>query len=319
MSRLPAPRSVLRTVSVLRIVPARVVAGVALAVGLAVLAGSPARAQMESREGIALQNQILELRHELEQLRAQGGAPQGGAPQAYAPPAYAPPAYGTPPAGGEGGSNDITATLLARVTQLEEQVRELRGRIDEVDNARQQAEADLSKQIGDLQFKLTGGAGVAASPPPGQTLSPQPGVLGGRPPAPPPPAAPVRRTPEMALAAGNAALARRDYPAAEAAAREVLASGRGPRSADGQFLLAQSLAGERNFAAAAIAYDDSFKRNTRGYRAPDSLLGLANSLNLLGDKKAACAALDSLHAQFPTVRPDLRPSIAAARGRAGCR
>ncbi len=37
----------------------------------------------------------------------------------------------------------------------------------------------------------------------------------------------------------NAALARRDYPAAEAAAREVMAK-RGPRAGDAQFVLAQA-------------------------------------------------------------------------------
>jgi TolA-binding protein len=273
---------------------------------LTLLAGAPARAQIESREGIALRDQILELRHELEQLREQGGA---GGGQAYAPP--------PPSDSGGGGGSDINAQLLERISQLEDEVRQLRGRLDESDNAHRQAEADLNKQIGDLQFKLNGGAGTAPGLPAGPMLSPPPGVLSpGRaaPPGPPP----ARRTPEVALGAGYAALARRDYAGAEAAAREVLAAGRGPRGADAQFLLAQALAGERNYAAAAIAYDDSYKRNAHGLRGADSLLGLANSLTALGDKPAACQALLQLHAAFPVAPPALRPGIAAARGRAGC-
>ena len=47
---------------------------------VAALAAAPgaARAQIESREGIALQNQILELQQEIEALRQQAG--RGGAP-----------------------------------------------------------------------------------------------------------------------------------------------------------------------------------------------------------------------------------------------
>lgn len=290
--------------------PACTALAIAAAIGV-----PPARAQMESREGIALQNQILELRHELEQLREQGGGGQG----------YAPPAYPSAPAEG-GPQGDISAQLLDRVSRLEEDVRSLRGRIDEIDNARQQAEADLAKQIGDLNFKLTGNAGAAPAapaspappPPPGQTLSPPPGFLGA-PATPAPELAPVRRTPEVALSAGYSALAKHDYPAAEAAAREVLAAGRGPRAADAQYLLAQAKMSERNYDAAAVAYDDAYKRNPRGPRAPDSLLGLANALAVLGDKAAACETLTKLHTEFPSPPASLRPAIIAAHGRAACR
>ncbi len=290
--------------------------GVAMALTVAQApVARPAQAQMESREGIQLQNQILELRHELEQMRQQGGGGGGGAYQGGGQ------AYEPPPVAAPGAPSDINAQLLNRVSQLEDQVRQLRGRIDEVDNARQQSEQDLAKQIGDLQFRLTGSAGTVPGAGQGAAaaLAPSAGLL-GRPAAPPPPPPVVaRRTPEVALAAGNSALARRDYPAAEAAAREVLASGRGPRGTDAQFLLAQALAGERNFPAAAIAYDDAYRRSARGLRAPDSLLGLANSLTALGDKKAACQTLDKLRVEFPSPRPDLRGAIVAARGRAVCR
>jgi TolA-binding protein len=279
------------------------------------LAGVPVKAQMESREAIALQNQILELRHDLDQLRAQGGV------------AAAPSETYTPPPASGAMSGDIATQLLDRVSRLEDEVRELRGRIDEVNNARQRSADDLTKQLGDLEFRLNnGGAGGAVTAPPerpGTTLNPPTGNLGTyrapAAPAPVPGAPPVpRRTPELALQAGDAALARRDYPAAEAAAREVLASGRGPRTTDAQYLLAQSLAGQRNYQAAAVAYDDAYNRSVRGSRAPDSLLGVANSLTALGDKKAACQTLDKLHAEFPSPRPELRESVVAARSRAGC-
>jgi TolA-binding protein len=272
-----------------------------------------ALAQMDSREAISLQNQILDLRRQLQSLsdqRGGGGSSLGGS---YRPPA-------PPSGGGGGGGSEIAAQLLDRVSSLEDQVRRLQGRIDEADNARQRQFDDLTKQIGDLNFRIQNGGGGGAAPPPGRppALSPPAGSLGGggTPDAPPPP---PRRTPELILQEGNAALARRDYAAAEAAAKEALAGPRTPRSTDAQFLLAQSMMGRRDFGQAALAYDDAYKRNRTGGHAPDALIGLANAMLGLGDKPSSCQALDKLRAEFPTPRPDIREAAAAARGRAGCR
>ncbi len=124
----------------------------------------------------------------------------------------------------------------------------------------------------------------------------------------------------MALQEGSAALARRDYVAAEAAAREVLTNNKtSPRAYDAQFLLAQALSGRKEYSQAAIAYDDAYKRNRKGTRAPDAMLGLANSLSAIGERKAACATLGELRGEFPNPRPDLKEQIAAAHQRAGCK
>jgi TolA-binding protein len=289
----------------------------------AIFVSVPASAQMDSREGIALQNQILELRRDMQQLQSQvgrgavmapspGGSSLGGA-------------YGGAPAGPPGG--DMTAQLLQRVQALEEQVRSLRGQVEEIANQTQRQNAEMAKQIGDLNFQLqqggarpSGGAPPAAAAPPPRTTSPPPANLGGAPASPPPPAvASVRRTPELALQEGHAALARRDYAAAEAAAREVLQGSRtSPRAYDAQFLLAQALAGQRNYAQAAIAYDDTYNRAKTGGHAPDALLGLANALTGIGEKRAACETLSKLVAEFPRSS-EARESAPAVRQRAGCR
>jgi TolA-binding protein len=291
----------------------------------AALPWSPARAQVESREGIALQNQILELRQEVQGLRdaiAHGQpAPGGGSSLG---------GYQTPPPP-SAPSGDMNAQLLDRVQRLEDELRTLRGRIDEVDNARQRQGDDLGKQIGDLNFKL--GIGAGATPP--GTAPAAGGGLPGTPPTglvpppeagqahvdvpPPPPPPPPRRTPELLLQEGYSAYARRDYTVAEADARQVLAAGKGPRTADANFLLAQSLAGRKDFSAAAVAYDDAYERSPTGSRAQDSLLGLANALTALSDRKAACETLEKLRGSFPSPRADLRESIAVARRNAGCR
>ena len=285
---------------------------------------TPAWAQVESREGIALQNQILELQRQMQGLQAQGGRGPtnlGGS-------------YSAPPSTSSG---DLVAQLLSRVSTLEEQVRQLRGRVDELQNQQDRQSADLSKKMDDLAFQLQGSGGGPApqqprsQPPP--TMSPQRGSLGypqqpgpeslappGTQPPPPQPAAPVRRTPELAMQEGNAALARRDYQAAEQAAREVLTSYRtSPRAYDAQFLLAQSLIGQRQYLQAAIAYDDTYNRSRRGGHAEDALLGLANSLIAINEKKAACDTLGKLRSEFPTPRADVRDAIGSAVQRGGCR
>ena len=118
---------------------------------------------------------------------------------------------------------------------------------------------------------------------------------------------------------GNAALARRDYATAEASAREVLAIRASPRAYDAQFLLSQSLAGKRDHAPAAIAFDDTYKRARTGRHAQDALLGLATSLTALNEKRSACDTLSTLRVEFPAPRPEVRDAANNLRQRAGCR
>jgi TolA-binding protein len=272
---------------------------------------APAHAQVESREGIALQNQIYQLRQELKLLQdqnARGGGSSGNRVPAYVPP---PQSY---------GGSDLVAQLLTRVDSLEEQVRQLRGRIDETQNQLQRQGADTSKRIDDMAFQINQGNPGAS--PAGPFPSAEPGPAPRIPPSAPkptPPQGPVKRTPELALQDGNAALARRDYLAAEAAAREVLTNRTSPRAYDAQLLLAQSLAGQKQYAQAAIAFDDAYNRSRKGARAQDALLGLAGSLAAINEKKAACDTLGRLRSDFPQPRPDIRDGIAATAQKAGCR
>ena len=287
----------------------RRVLALCLGIGLLLPAGA-AMAQLDSREAIQLNNQILELRRDVQQLRdamQRGGGGGGSTLGTYR-------SGGPPPAG---AGNDIVTALLDRVAGLEDQVRRLQGRADEADNARQRMGDDLRKEIEDLNFKLGAGGGGGA----GGAVSPPPRPLGQQGAAAPPAAAapPPRRTPELAMQEGNAALARRDYVTAEAAAREVLAMPRSPRSTDAQFLLAQALSGKKDHQAAAVAFDDTYNRAKTGSHAQDSLVGLANSLNAIGEKRVACVTLDKLRAEFPQLRADVRDAATAARQRAGCR
>ena len=262
----------------------------------ALLMPAGASAQMDSREGIALQNQILQLRQEMEQLR------RGGA--IAAPPVAA--------RGGAGGG-ELVGQLLERVQRLEEEVGRQRGRADVLENQNARLRADLEKLNGDIEFRLNRAegrapaAGAAPTPPP---VAGPPTTSTG---APPP------RTPEVALREGQAALGRRDFAAAEAAAREVIGTRGGAGNVNAQLLLADSLAGKRDWGNAAIAYNEAFTRARTGPRAPEALLGLATAFTGLNSRREACDTLDDLRSQFPRLSGPVAERAQAARQRAQCR
>lgn len=287
----------------------------ALLLGVAMTVAMPdhASAQMASREGISLQNQILELRHEVEALGGGGGGNGNGNGSPVAPPMGGGLSQGS---NGSGDGSGLTPQLLDRVQALEDEVRTMRGELDQLTNQVQQQNATVTKQLGDMNFALQQGHGGSPAPEDAGAAPNMPAASAAPAAAPP---AQVRRTPESSLAAGNAALAHRDYVAAQAAARDVLAGPRSPRQVDAQYLLAQSLAGQKQYQQAAVAYYDTYNRAPRSARAPDALLGVSASLIALGDKPSACQALNKVHAEFPSPAPRVRAATKALRSRAGCR
>ncbi len=286
-----------------------------LGVVLALLLSLPgfAAAQIESREGIALQNQILQLRQEIEALRRGGlGAPQppgGGSILGL-------PAPGRAPA----PSGDLVQTLLERVQRMEEELRSVRGRAEQAEFRERQLRERVEKLEGDLDFRLQqlegqrGAAPPAGGAPPARPAQPPAGGQSQAQPPSPPAGPPAARPPQRALSEGQAALGRRDWAAAEAAAREVIASREPTRQADAQMLLGDALLGKRDFAGAAIAYDDARRRNPQGSRAPEARLGIANAFIGLNNNRDACVVLAELRG---TTGP-LAARVEDARRRARC-
>ncbi|MGK7866044.1 tetratricopeptide repeat protein [Falsiroseomonas sp. E2-1-a20] len=279
-----------------------------------------AHAQMETREGIALQNQILQLRQEVEILR------RGGANTLPPPSPGGSSLGGRPPAAGAAPQGELVGALLDRVARLEEDLRILRGRSEEAEFRQRSLQERLEKLEGDIDFRLRQiegqRQGSAAPAGPATAAAPAAPPAAARPATPPaatPAPAAVARPPQRALAEGQAALDRRNFTAAEAAAREVLASRETARHGDAQILLGGALAGRRDFAGAAVAYDDAFRRAPRGSRAPEAMLGVANALIGLNNNRDACAQLADLRGRFPDLRGPVAERVADARRRAQCR
>lgn len=297
---------------------------------LLMLGAGPASAQFVSREAIELHDEIYQLQQQVQALQQQIGQ-QGQSSPTYLG-GY--PGAAQPSSGG----GNLVAQLLQKVDSLSQQVRELRGQVQEADNKIQQQGADLGKRISDLQFQMQhpGMTPPAASGlTPSSTTPAQPTPLAqGTSPATSPPPAPLgtnhappaathpapARTAEAALRQGEAAFARHDYPAAEGAAREVLKRFRtSPRAYDAQYLLAESLQGERRYPQAAITYDDVYNRSRKGPHAQQALIGLAASLTAINENKAACDTLAKLHAEFPHQSPAIRNVAEDLHQRAHCK
>lgn len=280
----------------------------ASALCLLLLAG-PAHAQdasVTSREGIALQNQILSLQNQVQQLQASvqqvqasGGGGGGGNSQAPVD---------------NGANGGLTAQLLQRVSTLEQQVRDLTGQLQQLQNQVDTQNAQLNKQIGDLSFQMQGGAGAA-----GQAAGAAAGGAAAAAASPAAPQAVAAPTPEALMQKGVLALHQGDYKTSEGVAREILVKfHKSPRAYDAQFLLAQSLQGQKRYQEAALAFDDTYNMNHKGSKAPSALLGLATTLSAINQKAAACDTLKTLNAQFPKPPGYLVQPIAAQHKKLGC-
>jgi len=293
----------------------------ALAIAAA-LHAVPARAQVETREGIYLQNQILELRQQFQQMSQIQGQ--------VAPPVPAP-ADGEQGAAPSAGGNDAVAQLLVRVTELEDQVRSLQGKIAEMSNQQQHDHDELNKKIDDLAFKtghgavpapaeggaLGGGAPGGIGPDP-QATNPGAGADTAPPEAPPPPVKPPpRRSAEQAWKTGSAALARRDYLAASAAANEVLALPANKYTGDARYLLGRAQLGEHKYKEAMASFYPIYKAAPKTARGGDALLGVTNALIGMDNLKIACQVAAKVSVEFANY-PSLRDGAAQARKRARC-
>ncbi|NVN04123.1 hypothetical protein HW509_00755 [Asaia spathodeae] len=266
---------------------------------LSVLGASAAQAQVTSREGIALQNQIQQLSEQLQQVQS----------SAQSVPVSSGGAASSVPA----GSGDLVSQLLQRVSTLENENREMRGELDQLTNQVQTQNATLTKQIGDMQFAAqNGGGGSAPAAAPAASDAPAS-----------PPAAPAAADKPVTalelLKTGQAALKSRDYATAQSDASQALKLAKTPNGKlESQFLLAQSLAGQKQYRDSAVAYFDAYNRAPKSPRAPEALLGVSASMLALGDKNSACQALQKLDAEFPSATPRVKAAVTTFKGRASC-
>jgi tol-pal system protein YbgF len=245
------------------------------------------------------------------------------------------PAPVLPPAGDSNG----TADLSIRMDQLEDQMRRLNGRVEEVQNGLTQLGTRLDKKQADDEVRFQqleghGGGGAAsaeAMPAPthgagemdrapsgsGQLVGPPPGaVVAGQ-------AAAGAQLPQGSAADQYAyafgLVRQQDFRNAELALKAFLkAHPSDPLAGNAQFWLGQTYFVRSDYAAAAAAFAEGYQKFPQGQKASEDLLKLGISLGNLGRKQDACASFARLDRDFPRLEQSLKDTEVQEKKKAGC-
>lgn len=262
---------------------------------------------IQSQEGIALQNEILQLQQQIQQLQTQGGG-NGSSSLGGGGPA---------PSAGGGGSS-LVPTLLTQVQQLQGQVQSLNGQVSDLQHQVQTQNDQTQKELSDLKFQMSNGGSGGQAP---AVTMPAGGMPAGSVPpvAATPPSASALNNPKAALQAAIDAYGKHEYATAQKLAQVIVTSHKSaPQAYRAQYLMAQSYTAEGDSQNAAVAYYNSYNMNKNGTYAPRSMLGLASSLAAINQNQEACETLASLNSQYTTPSPGMKSDIDAVSKRAHC-
>jgi tol-pal system protein YbgF len=255
----------------------------------------------------------------------------GGSPKYFEPefPAADPNQPGQQPAMSGGVDPKNVAGLQARLLELEKQLGELTGRVELNENKYRLLEeqfrnfkADVEERLGKIE---TPAVAVVPTPvpTPAVTTTPPPGA----PPKPPAVAVvPAASAADTAYKNAYAFFEAKDFDRAESGFKDYLSrfgyksdSNRGHSlTPNAQYWLGRVYVNKKQFAQAARAFLDGYQRFPKSDKAPDSLLGLGESLTALGKPQDACSAFNELAAVYPDARPEIKTKAQAGRLKAKC-
>lgn len=256
-------------------------------------------------------------------------------------------APGSVTTGDIGGSG---ADTQSRLLQLEDQVRRLTGRLDEMSHRLQQTDQRLQQlqQNMDLRLsKLEGGSGMsaaggaasgagsagaqaAASPTSTSPRAASPrnssGVLGTMPAGNDASGGTVTAsvslpegTPEVQYEYARGLLKQGRYGDARSAFEEFLkVHPNDTLSGNAQYWLGETYYAQGQYKNAADAFLNGYTTYKASQKAPDSLLKLGMTMIVLGQKDAACSVFGELGNKFPNASPAIVARAQRERQKAGC-
>jgi tol-pal system protein YbgF len=270
-------------------------------------------------------------------LPPQGATPAGPQPVTPSPPPAASPA---------------TARLEVRMTQLEQDLRTVTGRLEEVSYQLRKLDDRLNKVAADMDYRLSqvkagaeggaaageaparegagvaaGGGAVASTPRPRSEVPPadtEPAKAGGAaPPAGPPASSQTAglppKTPREQYARAFSLLEKRNYEEAGAGFSEFLKSSPDDPLADNaRYWLGETYYARGEYARSAEIFLNAYEKNKTGPKAPDILLKLGLSLAGLDKKKEACASFRELNRAFPNAPGAVKERAAEESKRLNC-
>lgn len=283
------------------------VAVVALAGG-SLIAAEAALAQSGDMDPRGIANRLDRIEREISDLQRQAysGGASSGAPVVM-------------------DSGAGTADLQARVVALEEQVRDLNGRLEEAHHRSEtlQRNLDAFQQDVDLRFQ-DAGAGVPAAnagEAPGSQSSVAPDSSAADAPASGVSAGSVlpNGTPETRYEFAIDLMKRGQYDKARAAFQEFLqVHPKNVLAGNAQYWLGETYYAQNDYKRAGDAFLTGYTTYASSSKAPDSLLKLGMSLAALDNKDAACTVWGELGSKFPQASPSVVARAKLERQKAGC-
>lgn len=220
------------------------------------------------------------------------------------------------------------ASLAAQLNDIQDQIRQLKGMIEENQHRQSRVEADMKSLNEDIDYRLRAleekngmGAVPGATPTDSQTLTPPPGT-------PAPPIQPVQTMPPQSnntvqpvttdsepnadvSGVANYSSAKEQYDAAfklmnqakYAEAGAVLESftqryPKDPLLGNVYYWLGETYYVRENYVKAADNFRQGFEYMPDGVKAPDNLFKLALSLNMLNKKRESCVVLKQLQIKY---------------------
>jgi len=298
---------------------------IAGALGAIALFAWPMPAGAQDADTRALQQRIERLESDMSILQRQVYLGAGGTGASR--PAAA-------PGGAAGGqvSPTVAASLELRVSQLEDQMQGLTGRMEEIGHNLDLLKGQLDKLSKDMDFRLgalehgggTPGPGTAAAGAAAGATAAGASAAGAAEPSArqaavePGQVLPVG-TPQQQYDYARAFLVQQDYPAAEKAfAAFVTTHPDDPLASAAQYWLGETYFVRANYDQAAKAFAEGYQKYPKGAKAPDTLLKLGMSLVELNRKKDACVLFNELNQRYPNAAANVKQLAARERQRAGC-
>ncbi len=238
--------------------------------------------------------------------------------------------------------------METRLSEIEDQMRALTGKVEQIDYAARRLEQALQRLQSDVDARLVRLETAAASPPPAaappvqneeaeheEPTDPVAGQLGSikmrdgtitggavKPKTPPLPDKPddYGLTVQEQYDRAFGFLRQADYNEAEKAFKSFLDKNPKDRlTENAKYWYAETFYVRGKFGDAAIAFAEAYEQNPQGTKAPDSLLKLAMSLGAINKREDACGTLAALKGKYPNAPSAIRARADQERARLKCK
>ncbi|MBI0074958.1 hypothetical protein H3T59_04885 [Commensalibacter sp. M0357] len=266
-----------------------------------------------SRQVIALQNQVAQLKSQISQLQAQNTNFNDDSDN------YRKKRHKDKDEDDSLSTNNgLLPDLVSRINNLEDQQRVMRGEIDDLSNQLKTQNDLINKKIDDMNFAAgRGGASNGSSDDvvtdsksevsKKSSISDDSRTIKS-----------VKPETGSTLRDGQQALLNGNFQIAESIAQKILSTPEGAKSPSARYLLAQAQAGQGNFKASSVNYYAVYKNFPKSPKAPSALLGVGYLMLKNGKVQEACQAVSLLHSKYPNVSTQVKSSALNLSRKAKC-